>query len=57
MTLVDKREDRKRRKAEMTKRRTHASQQRMKIITELARGKHMKEGRGGRCSFLYKLKK
>ena len=36
--LIDKRSERKQHKQNMTKRRTQASQQRMKIITELAQG-------------------
>ena len=36
--ILNKRSERKQRKADMTKRRTQASQQRMKLITELAKG-------------------
>ena len=43
LQLVGDRDDRRRRRIDMTKRRTQASQQRMRIITELAQGRKSKK--------------
>ena len=46
--LITVRDERRRRRNDMTRRRTQASQQRMKLITELAQGMLLDRGGGTR---------